>query len=83
LDLEAILPQVEAWVRKIGRMQLERLRQKDFKVTCKSSAIDLVTEVDQVSEERLPVRWLLGIKIAPLGYCCRYVVGTRGRGRDR
>jgi myo-inositol-1(or 4)-monophosphatase len=53
LNLEAILAQVETLVKEVGAFQLEHLRQKGLKVERKSSAIDLVTEVDRMSEARL------------------------------
>lgn len=52
LDLGECLEQVKKWAREVGKLQLERLDSK-FQVNCKSSAVDLVTEVDELSEEIL------------------------------
>jgi myo-inositol-1(or 4)-monophosphatase len=48
--LEDVLEQVEAWVSEVGRLQLEKLNRKDLKIDRKSTEIDLVTEVDKLSE---------------------------------
>lgn len=50
LELGKCLEQVKEWAREVGELQRERL-DSNFHVDCKSSAVDLVTEVDELSEE--------------------------------
>jgi myo-inositol-1(or 4)-monophosphatase len=50
MKLEDVLRQVETWVREVGTLQLERFTRKDWKIEWKSTEIDLVTEVDKLSE---------------------------------
>jgi myo-inositol-1(or 4)-monophosphatase len=50
MQLEEVLRQVETWVREVGTLQLERLTRKDWKIERKSTEIDLVTEIDKLSE---------------------------------
>ena len=52
LDLHKVLSDVCCWAREIGKVQREKLGQKHTLHT-KSSAFDLVTEVDQLSEQYL------------------------------
>ncbi|ADL12909.1 inositol monophosphatase family protein [Acetohalobium arabaticum] len=52
LDLKECAKQVKEWARGVGEFQLERL-DSNFQVNCKSSDVDLVTEVDELSEEIL------------------------------
>jgi len=41
------------WALNAGKMQKEKLRNKDFKVNTKSTVTDLVTEIDLLSEEMI------------------------------
>ncbi|HEY8463350.1 MAG TPA: inositol monophosphatase family protein [Bacillota bacterium] len=50
IDLNPILPQVESWVKEVGALQLDKLKQKEHRIESKSTVIDLVTEVDKSSE---------------------------------
>jgi len=52
-EFDGILNNVRTWVREIGKYQVENLGKKDLFVETKSTAIDLVTEVDRHSEEYL------------------------------
>lgn len=52
LDRAKVMRQLKDWVQQLGEIQLEKL-DSEFKVTTKSSNIDLVTEVDEFSEEFL------------------------------
>jgi myo-inositol-1(or 4)-monophosphatase len=56
MQMEEVLRQVETWVREVGTLQLERLSRKDWKIERKSTEIDLVTEVDKLSEAILIAR---------------------------
>lgn len=48
---------VEALIRDVGAYQMSHFRKTDYRVMHKSSAIDMVTEVDLESERRL-VEWI-------------------------
>ena len=50
-SLEKILIEVKNWVREVGRMQKQNLRKENMIINTKSSEIDLVTEIDELSEE--------------------------------
>lgn len=52
LDTEKIMEKLKNWVEELGEIQLEKLNS-DFEINTKSAAIDLVTEVDELSEEFL------------------------------
>ncbi|HYH01793.1 MAG TPA: inositol monophosphatase family protein [Bacillota bacterium] len=53
VELEYCLPQVVSWVQEVGAIQLAKLKEKNLKIESKSSVIDLVTEVDKLSEAML------------------------------
>lgn len=50
-SLEKILIEVKIWVREVGRIQKQNLRKENMIINTKSSEIDLVTEIDELSEE--------------------------------
>jgi myo-inositol-1(or 4)-monophosphatase len=52
-NIHEVLEQVKLWVAEVGEIQRKRFYEKDFTVQTKSCAIDLVTEVDKLSEEIL------------------------------
>ena len=52
LDRDKVMKELKQWVQELGEIQLEKL-DSEFKVNTKSSSIDLVTEVDELSEEFL------------------------------
>ncbi len=52
-SLDKILIEVKNWVREVGRMQKQNLRKENMIINTKSSEIDLVTEIDKLSEEFL------------------------------
>ena len=51
--LESILADVKEWVKQVGTIQKQNLRKENLLVSTKSSEIDLVTEIDELSEEFL------------------------------
>ncbi|MFW5985874.1 MAG: inositol monophosphatase family protein [Halanaerobiales bacterium] len=63
-----ILVNTKNWVREVGEIQKRKIRETDLKIDTKSSGIDLVTEVDKLSEkilvekieENYPVHSILG-----------------------
>ncbi|GAB6098747.1 inositol monophosphatase family protein [Halanaerocella petrolearia] len=52
IDKREVLNKVKKWVRQVGEIQLEKMNS-DIRIRTKSGAIDLVTEIDQLSEEIL------------------------------
>lgn len=52
LELEQVLTQVKEWCKEVGIIQLQKLNSK-LKIKKKSDEIDLVTEVDGLSERLL------------------------------
>lgn len=53
MNLENILDDVKQWVKQVGKVQKENLRKENLLINTKSSEIDLVTEIDELSEEFL------------------------------
>lgn len=49
--LEIVLRHVKQWVKVVGSIQKDNLRKENLIVHTKSSEIDLVTEIDEISEE--------------------------------
>ena len=49
--LEMVLQDVKQWVTEVGRIQKENLKKENMIVHTKSSEIDLVTEIDELSED--------------------------------
>ncbi len=56
INLESILEELKKLVKHIGKYQLDNL-DKDISVQKKSSAIDLVSEIDKNSEEMI-IEWI-------------------------
>lgn len=52
-DLNSILENVKLWVKEAGQIQRENLGKANLLVATKSSVVDLVTEVDKLTEEYL------------------------------
>jgi len=52
LDIDSVLEKVISWVKEVGKLQLQRL-ETNLNISTKSGEFDLVTEVDQLSEEIL------------------------------
>ncbi|GAB6099176.1 inositol monophosphatase family protein [Halanaerocella petrolearia] len=50
MDLKEVLEQVKNWCREIGKIQVEKMNS-NLKVNTKDDEIDLVTEVDGLSEK--------------------------------
>lgn len=50
-DYLEILQDVKAWVREVGKIQKDNLGKKDLLVETKSTEVDLVTEIDKLSEK--------------------------------
>lgn len=51
LEPDKILKDVKAWVKEVGRIQRENLGKENLLIETKSSEVDLVTEVDKLSEK--------------------------------
>lgn len=51
IPLENILEDVRDWVRTVGKIQRENLGKENLYIETKSSEVDLVTEVDKLSEK--------------------------------
>lgn len=51
--LEHVLCDVKEWVRDVGRIQIQNLSKENMLIRTKSSEIDLVTEIDEISEDYL------------------------------
>lgn len=49
--IDDILKEVKEWVREVGSIQRQNLGKENLIVETKSSEVDLVTEVDKLSEE--------------------------------
>lgn len=52
MELDKILENVQSWAIEIGRMQIEKL-DENIKFSTKSTKIDMVTEVDILSEKMI------------------------------
>ncbi|NLP44080.1 MAG: inositol monophosphatase [Peptococcaceae bacterium] len=50
-DINAILEDVKMWVQEVGALQKKNFRRKSLLIETKSSEVDLVTEIDKISEE--------------------------------
>jgi myo-inositol-1(or 4)-monophosphatase len=50
-DLQEILCDIKELVKKVGSVQMTNFRKEDLCIESKSTSIDLVTEVDKLSEE--------------------------------
>lgn len=50
INLQSTLEQVKSWALAVGKLQLNYFRTNDFDSYAKSTAIDLVTDVDRQSE---------------------------------
>ncbi|TDX49062.1 inositol monophosphatase family protein [Orenia marismortui] len=52
LNLEKVLAQVKSWSKEVGKIQLKKMNS-DIEINIKGDEIDLVTEVDELSEKLL------------------------------
>lgn len=52
IDKQQIVEKIKSWVQEVGRLQRDKFGT-NLEVATKSSAIDLVTEVDEESEQKL------------------------------
>lgn len=50
MDRKRSIEMLKQWVAEVGDLQVARLEQEDLKIESKSTEIDLVTEVDKLSE---------------------------------
>lgn len=50
-DYQDILQDIKAWVREVGKIQRDNLGKKNLLVETKSTEVDLVTEIDKLSEK--------------------------------
>lgn len=53
IDLNLALEKVKKCAREVGEIQKEKFRSKSLKIDIKSTGVDLVTEVDKLSEEHI------------------------------
>lgn len=53
LNKQEILEKVKTWIEEVGEIQLEKSGKKNINIYTKSDKIDLVTEVDKLSEKIL------------------------------
>ncbi|MGM0411405.1 MAG: inositol monophosphatase family protein, partial [Bacillota bacterium] len=53
INLEKTLDKVKKWAKDIGQLQFQRIRKNDFAINKKTSNVDLVTEVDSLSEKKI------------------------------
>lgn len=53
LNLDIALEKVKKWAKEAGEIQRENFKKKSLKVTTKSTGVDLVTEVDKLSENHI------------------------------
>jgi len=53
LDLNLALERTKKWAREIGDIQREYFKKESLKINTKSSCVDLVTEVDELSEKHI------------------------------
>ncbi len=51
IDLNQLMMDVKNWVKEVGQLQRQNLGKENLFVETKSSEVDLVTEVDKISEE--------------------------------
>ncbi|OEF99251.1 inositol monophosphatase [Vulcanibacillus modesticaldus] len=51
LDLNSVLKNAKKWAREVGKIQRQNFRKNNLLINTKSTGIDLVTEVDKLSEE--------------------------------
>ena len=53
LNLEKTLNKVKKWAREIGDLQYNRAKDSNLAVNKKTSNVDLVTEIDELSEKKI------------------------------
>lgn len=53
LNKQETLEKAKIWVKEVGEIQLEKLGKKNININIKSGKIDLVTEMDKLSEKIL------------------------------
>ena len=51
INLNELINEVKIWAREVGSLQYKRNRKDDLQINKKSSNVDLVTEVDSLSEK--------------------------------
>lgn len=51
LNLDIALEKVKTWAREVGEIQRENFKKESLKISTKSTGVDLVTEVDELSEK--------------------------------
>lgn len=52
-SLQNVMADVQNWVRDVGRLQKANLGRENLQIETKSSEVDLVTEIDKLSEDYL------------------------------
>lgn len=53
IDLKEALMEAQSWARQAGKIQLKKWHSRNLKIETKSSAVDLVTEADKLSESSI------------------------------
>ncbi|MGM0437041.1 MAG: inositol monophosphatase family protein [Bacillota bacterium] len=53
VNLEETLIKVKNWAKEIGNFQYEKSKESNFAINKKSSNVDLVTEIDKLSEKKI------------------------------
>lgn len=51
IDLNKAILEVKRWAQEVGKIQRDNYEKEDLKISTKSSDVDLVTEVDELSEK--------------------------------
>lgn len=51
LNLDLALEKVKRWTREVGEIQKEHFKKESLKINTKSTDVDLVTEIDELSEK--------------------------------
>lgn len=53
INLAETVVLVKKWAKNVGELQKEKLKEASFEVNTKSTATDLVTEIDLLSEKMI------------------------------
>ncbi len=53
LNLDIALEKVKTWAREVGEIQRENFKKESLEINTKSTSVDLVTEVDELSEKHI------------------------------
>lgn len=53
INLENTLDKVKKWAKEIGELQSKKAKESNFSIDKKTSNVDLVTEIDKLSEKKI------------------------------